>query len=227
MKQILLVEPHGDDICLSLFHFLKRVKADYFLMTVNWSNEQNSKMFCDKMGIRYYPTKSIENVGNYQNRISPHIIRKKKDAFLYERHYYLEHHTEAFVEIKETIEHVATAVSADMIITTLGLLHPFHVLTSVACSAISEDHGRGLVFFADFPYASRKYGEKIIEDFHIEAFHFYDKALKNEKIKMFEKCYPSEKGILRWDRSFVQNHFEMLFPFKGALNESGSVFSWR
>jgi len=101
--------------------------------------------------------------------------------------------------------------SFDIVMTVLGILHPLHVLTSKACQQVAKNLDQKVIYFADFPYVSRKSGEKIIKDSGLEPFEIYDGGLRNEKIIMFEKCYPSERNILRWDRNSIMNHPEMIF----------------
>lgn len=227
MKQVLLVEPHPDDICLSLFHFVNRIKANYCLMSVFSNDERKSDVFCERMKMEWCFTKPIEDVVNYEHRIPPHIIKAKPDSYGFQRSHYVEQHEEDYIRIKRTIAPVIQETGCETIMTTLGLLHPLHVLVSVACEELARVMNRSLVYYADFPYASRKYGEKIIHDSGLKSFEIYDEKSKNYKIAMFEECYPTEKGILRWDREFITNHHEMIFFFKENKNEGFGSFSWR
>lgn len=211
MKQILLVEPHPDDVCLSLFHFLKRIKAGYSLVSVSSDNGRSSKEFCEMMNIEHYLSKSISDIDYHSNRISLHVMRKQSDSFVYQRDYYLEKYRKVWGKMTQIISPAVTETSSEIIMTVLGILHPFHVLTSLACEWVANSLGKTIVYFADFPYASRKFGEKIIRDSGLKSFKICDERLGKHKIATFEKYYPTETNILRWDRNSIGHHPEMIF----------------
>jgi len=214
--KILIIEPHPDDALLGLLYYVEKEKADYHLISVSSHNERNSELFCEKMGITWHSTELVDDIPYQECRISPSEIKKQKDSFLYQRIYYLERYAEKYLEIEKLITKAAEEIPCEVIVTNLGILHPIHVLVSIACEMVAERQNKELIYFADFPYASRKFGEKIIEDSGMKYSLVHRESSEVKKDKLLEEYYPTETNILRWDREFIENHFEMIFFPKGA-----------
>jgi len=227
MKQILIIEPHPDDAVLGLFYFLKIIKADYHLISVSADNGRDSKKFCEKMGIVYHVMDSVRDIIYQEHKISPYVIRKQFNSFLYEREYYYKHYMESYSKIKIMITSAVNDIAPEIMMTTLGLLHPLHVLVSMACEETAIEKKRELIYFADFPYVSRKFGKKIIKDSGMCSLQIRDNSLGKDKVKLFEECYPLERSILRWDREVITNSSEKVFFFKERKNEGFGTFCWR
>lgn len=236
MKRILLIEPHPDDICLGFFYSIKREKADYHLVSVSSHNGRNSKRFCEEMDIKWHSTKLVDDIPYQERRISPREIKKQKDSFLYQRMYYLQQHEERYLEIEELITKAIEKIPCETVVTTLGILHPIHVLVSIACEMIAKQQNKELIYFADFPYASRKFGEKIIKDSGMKCSLVHNKSLEVRKDKLLEEYYPTETNILRWDRGVISDNPEMIFQkeeerkkryiFIDGGADKGSTIGW-
>jgi len=211
MKRILLVEPHPDDVCLGFLYSVKRKEADYHLISVSSHNGRDSKKFCEGMGIEWHSTKWVDDIPYQKYRISPHEIRKRRCPYSYQRIYYLEQHEEEYLKIEKLIAKAVEEIGCDVVVTTLGILHPVHVLVSIACQTIARELGKELIYFADFPYASRKFGEKIIKDSGMKYSLVHGESLEIRKDKLLEQYYPTETNILRWDRSVISDSPEMIF----------------
>lgn len=226
MKRILLVEPHPDDVCLGFLYSVKRKEADYHLISVSSHNGRDSKKFCEEMGIEWHSTKWVDDIPYQKYRISPHEIRKRGCAYSYQRIYYLEQHEEKYLKIEKLITKVVEEIGCDVIVTNLGILHPIHVLVSIACEQIAERQNKELIYFADFPYASRKFGEKIIEDSGMKYSLVHNESSGIRKDKLLEEYYPTETNILRWDRKAITDSPEKIFVRRksdSVLDESDSV----
>ena len=195
---ILLVEPHPDDILLSLYHIIKKylsLSDNLYLITVTQPdrNKEDSSKFCGKMNIKYLGNLQLENI-SWRLRAS---YRSSWDE-LY--HYYEKYFKDKDVFLSNILK-IINQNKIDIVFSPLGILHPEHYFVRFCLDLISTEKR----YYADVPYQYRKYGLRLIlTSGKITTFEYIPtEAQVQEKIDIFLDCYHSQRNIIlnSWNES--------------------------
>jgi len=209
---VLFVEPHPDDVALSAYSIVKsflRKQFDVWLVSLFNSFDRSSKSWCKDVGVKYYDvipdddfldTKSFISYTEYSQMTDPEQFQIK--AYNFEK--------ETFPVEKRLVKAIGE-ISPDFLVTVLGIRHKGHVATR----CIVDKLGLPTAYFAELPYSVRKYGTyfvaKIASKYCVKFFSPF-----SDKVKLFSKNYPTERGILRYDRDvFASAEERLFFPNKG------------
>lgn len=203
---ILIIEPHPDDCCLSFTHLAKKlIHEGNTLSLVSIASfpepKRSSELYCKELGINYISSEFINDI-DYDNRIRPNIIKQQPDPVTYQFIYYLEMYPDRYLEVQNKVHNFISHVNPDLVITTAGILHPMHVLVTHAVI-----NGYKVKYFADSPYQFKQFGKYILAKSNLRPSLEYSptKEEVKEKLNLFIKCYPTEVSILRWDRAHFEN----------------------
>lgn len=201
--KILLIEPHPDDICLSMYNILKRQslgKNEFCLLTVTNHKKETSEEFCKIMGLNYLGSLDTPDV-DWKLRVNHNLIKKSLDPWrvmLFE--YGLNFDPLELIPLNE-LRNVIEYNSIDKIIIPMGLLHPMHFLVRLVAGLLEIDR----LYYADTPYQYRKYGEHLISTSELKLYKrlISSKEEVDEKINVFLKCYKSQRSIVMntWNES--------------------------
>jgi LmbE family N-acetylglucosaminyl deacetylase len=205
---ILIVEPHPDDCCISAFRFCKEFKEDITLYSIFTNSKRSSKVFCRYMGINYFEFPPVEESQMNEYKMKRSILYSSVNSYDAQQEYYGAILKEKYTEVLDSLEQVCKELHPKEIVTCLGIYHPFHVIVNMAVKSLYPESK----MFVDLPYASRKYGKKIYEDSRYlpEISYDYEEEISKEKIKVFLNSYPTEKGMMRWDRDAIAKHPEII-----------------
>jgi hypothetical protein len=206
---ILIVEPHPDDCCLSAFSFCKEFREEVALYSVFENDKRDSKIFCREMGIKHIEQKpAIQELIMKECKMKRQDLIKSSNSYLLQKEYYGEIYREKRKEVEDRIYSLCRELKPDKVITCLGIYHPFHVIVNMAVRSLYPKDP----MFAEIPYISRKYGQKIYEDSRCspEIIYEIDEETSRKKVEVFLKSYPTEKGMLRWDREVISHHSELI-----------------
>lgn len=195
-KRILLVEPHPDDICLSLYHFSKGYFLDEkYLVTVSEiKNREDSSKFSKEISAFYLGSLNLKDI-DWSLRIRKNISWENLEKS-YKKYF------KESKKLKEELERLTRKYCIETLVLPLGILHPFHFFVRNVGENIKV---KETYFYAEFPYKNRMYGKKLINSTNCLRTMNYlpgEESIE-EKIKIFLKCYPSQRNILlnRWNES--------------------------
>ena len=215
--KVLVIEPHPDDACLSIYFHLLKLKNEgmsvYLGSIGNSVYGRSSKKFCNNVGVTFVDISCSDDV-DWTNRIPLSEIRNSENPYIYQQQYYYKEHGISICKWTNQTEALCKEVNPDLIVTCVGVYHPMHVLTRLSVDTVTK--GTPKKYFVDLPYAFRKYGQKIVKSSnHITTSTlplegtFLEEEVK-EKLSVFSKCYPSELGTLRFERDNFRKHREEL-----------------
>jgi len=221
--KVLIIEPHPDDACLSFYEGIKRlIAAGHELSLVSAASlfingYRDSEKFCERIGIKDWTAGGLENLFFKTNRVSHYDIRKATHPDDIQRQSYFPKFKENFIQIQKLLYPFKNKFN--IVITGIGIYHPYHVITTMA---VERCFLKDVYFWADYPYIKRKYGEAIQNDV-MEGGELLSLIAvdPDEKEKAFAECYPSEKGIMRFDRKGLERD-EILIT-KGSIRYSSTL----
>jgi hypothetical protein len=217
--RFLLVEPHPDDISLSLMRSVAGLKSaghELFLVTMTSYSNRSSQLFCKMMGIKWMGSGG-DDLNFKEKRMPLGDLRK------YVGNSYSHLSQDAYVRFRDDIRRCAQYTlytlkdtRANIVIGPVGIYHPMHIVTAAALQA-SVPKGK-LWYYLDFPYFFRQYGKRIWGDFQLlfprslnRIFIADQDVTVEQKLKLFKDCYPTERSILKYDEEFYYTHEEGLF----------------
>jgi len=193
----LLVEPHPDDICLSLYYFCKNFFLDKkYLVTVSEiKNREDSSKFSEKINTTYLGSLNLKDI-DWSLRIRKNITWENLEKSY--KKYFKESE-----KLKEGLESLIKKYDIEVLVLPLGILHPFHFFVRKIGENIKV---KGTIYYyAEFPYKNRVYGEKLINSIYGARTINYlpTKDSIEEKTKIFLECYPSQRNILlnKWNEA--------------------------
>lgn len=211
----LIIEPHGDDALFSCFDILDKApesSISIFTLSDHRSSEGLKKYFksvgyATYVGIDnvYYPNgkvvlKTHQVHRDYVNGV-PIFDNYRK--FLYSDEFeYSKYVKIAEDQIKDIVKDILFKNKYDLVITNLGLSHPFHIATSKAVTEVSDIP---VLYMVDKPYISNRYNKELYENFlktHTDMLEInpgYYNVVGNDKIeKILRDVYPTEVKLLRF-----------------------------
>jgi len=193
----LLVEPHPDDICLSLYYFCKNFFLDKkYLVTVSEiKNREDSSKFSEKINATYLGSLNLKDI-DWSLRIKKNITWENLEKS-YEKYF------KESEKLKEGLENLIEKYDIEVLVLPLGILHPFHFFVRKVGENIKV---KGMIcYYAEFPYKNRLYGKKLIDSIPQARIINYLPSEEDieEKIKIFLQNYPSQRNILlnKWNEA--------------------------
>lgn len=213
--KLLIVEPHPDDAVLSCYYHILRWKKDFDIYLGSVGNnvyDRSSKKFCEEVGIQYLGV-GMSDV-HFKHRIPHTEVKKAECPWRYQRVTYGRKFGFEYLQACKVVEDYIGQVQPDLVVTSLGIYHPMHVITRMAVDF--ETDGIPKKYFVDLPYAFKKYGQAILSSSNhtpISIFPLFGKFTEEEiknKLSMFSKCYPSERGLLRFETGNFMDHREII-----------------
>lgn len=213
----LIIEPHGDDAFISCRELLKLLsKKDHCKVKLVTMSERSSIDFSKNLGIDYEYL-DLPEINVY--------LKKKANTHEYHKAYlegidtYTKYYNEIYLDLKERINEVydinldtLTKVIKEfvetsenpVIISNLGLDHPYHIFVSTLIDEIVSSLNLSIprLFYVDKPYFCKRYVKEIFE--HHPIFRSSVDTMPLEVIdpetkeKEFTHYYPTERGLLRF-----------------------------
>ena len=198
MSKILIVEPHPDDAALSAYSIVKNFAAmEFSLVSLFNSAPRSSEKWCEKMGIKYIDSPFAEDLLNTKSFVPYRMYKEHDDPEQMQLDYYGLDDLTSDSFIWAVLYRAMEIVNPDLILTAFGMRHKAHVYTRY----LVDELGICTWYFAELPYSDRKYGEiflnKVIKRGDYSSLDFVP---NKNKVEDFVESYPTERGMLRWDR---------------------------
>lgn len=212
----LIVEPHPDDVILSMHGILcSEVRDDWgdvFVLTISDVNGRDSEKYCSSIGAGLVDVGAMRDINFSEHKLDANVVKAADHPWLMQRLIYGNNFADELIKMVKLVEGVVDDYSIEMVIGPIGIFHPFHVIVSIAIEYMNTSAIK--VFYADTPYQFRVYGQKTIEDFESLGFGSYCEFKPGEddvkkKLKLFRQCYPTES--VHWDESKFINFTEKLY----------------
>lgn len=214
----LFLEPHPDDTSLSAFFYAKHIKYwgnDIYVASVCNKSVKNkyrdSKKFCDIMDFNFIKTEFADQPFFAEHRLPLADYKNADNPFEYVNSVYHKNWGEIAVQYDDIVKNTIEIVKPDFIVTTMGILHLAHIFTRYYIEKYFDNNK--IMYYADSPYQWRAYGRPFIEKSGLtELTRFQPKPEEIEnKLNIFEKCYPSEKYMITMDKYLYYRYPELIF----------------
>jgi hypothetical protein len=168
------------------------------LMHATDNGRNSSQAFCAYANIDFVEVDYAEDIDFKQNRIPIPEFKNQENPYRYSEEVYMTRFSTEYKRVRDAIVEGVNKFRADFLLTCVGILHPFHVLTHWAVSEI----GYRTWYWADLPYANKQYGKLLLKkalltDFSIVESYNPTKEQMLEKQRLFRKFYPTES--ISWD----------------------------
>lgn len=217
----LFLEPHPDDTSLSAFFFAKELKEQGNEILVGSicnksvkNKWRDSSKFCEKMGYTFVPTEFADQPFFAEHKIPVSDYQNEENPLEYTYSRYLDRWNNIVLDIDTLVKNTISAVNPDYIVTTLGILHLVHICTRVSIDKYFDNSK--IFYYADSPYQWRAYGRPFLSKSKLTESARYRPSPEEieEKLAIFEKCYPSEKYMITMDRYLYYRYPELIFRRK-------------
>lgn len=213
----LIVEPHPDDIVLSMHGILcseiRKDWGDIFVLTISDVNGRDSRKYCDSIGVGLVDMETLGDINFGENKLNANAVRAAANPWLMQRSIYGNNFGDELVEVSTLIKNAINKYNIDMIVGPVGIFHPLHVIVSIAIE-ILDIPAFIKMFYADTPYQFRVYGSRTLDDFVSQGFCpcYNFKPSEDDvkdKLKLFRRCYPTES--VHWDENKFIDFSEQLY----------------
>lgn len=208
----LLIEPHPDDIVLSMHYIAMRLarKGEVGILSMFGNDERNSAAYCEEMGYRFFGNLfDTETLRFKQHKLPPHVVKKQKHPYRYQVKVYGKRHSDEVTALVEKLRD-GWAGTKGCVVCCLGILHPWHVVTRIAVDEVFS--GRRRRYYADCPYQFRVYGQLIVADSGLVMKRKSRKGKEkvNDKLRVFRRCYPTEASLLKFEKPGFHSNPELV-----------------
>jgi len=212
-KKVLLIQPHSDDIILSASHYLySKDFSDKVILTV----ENNPKRLLEDQEI-------CNHFGASLSRLETRADSTDFHKLYYKEHAEMDDKTamkfcqrmmgkENLAAVVDELETVVSQYKKKgyLIVTCLGVGHPFHWLTRV----VTEDAAD--VFYRDFPHSYKRRNQAYLNGlvnskFNLEFTHGEKHV---DKIALFKQYYKTQSGFLFFEQGYINKQLPEEFYTK-------------
>jgi hypothetical protein len=173
------------------------------------NGRDSSQAFCAYAGIEFVEVNGTKDIDFKNNRIPINEFKQQKNPYTYAADAYMERFSQEYRSVRDTVLEGINKFNANFVLTCLGILHPFHVLTHLAVNEI----GYRTWYWADLPYANKQYGKQLISsllsDFDIVNSFDIPEVKVKEKLSLFRKFYKTES--ISWDEPGMYKNPEIVF----------------
>lgn len=212
-KKVLLIQPHSDDIILSASHYL-------------YNKEYTSKVI---LTVENNPKRLLEDQ-EICNHFGAKLIRleAKADSTDFHKLYYKEHSEmddktamkfcqkmmgkENLGEVVSELEDLVSEYKKQgyLIVTCLGVGHPFHWLTRVVTEELAD------VFYRDFPHSYKRRNQAYLNGLVNSKFvlKFTDDENHTDKISLFTQYYKTQSSFLFFEQGYIKKQLPEEFYTK-------------
>ena len=204
-KNLLLIQPHSDDILFSASHFLfnKKKYGDIKILTVesNFDRLEEDLDICNHFGVKLERLVSeIHSENFHKEYYSLHKHMDDESALEFCQN---KIGKKKLKELKKELTKVITKHKSKgyKIVTCLGVGHPFHWLVRTLTEDLSD------LFYRDFPHSYKRRNQPYINA--IVGTQFNLKFLSNpkkrhdEKFDLIKKYYKSQSSLLFFEKRYI------------------------
>lgn len=202
-KDLLLIQPHSDDIIFSASYYLFNRKkfGKVTILTVEYDSKRldEDKQLCEKFNVELIGLKTKVESKNFHKEY--YSTRKKiDDESAWE--FCLDKIGEKKMnKMIKSLDKVLDKYSDRTIITPLGVGHPFHWLVTL----LTQDSAD--IFYRDFPHSYKRrnqdYLKLVLEERFTKKFEYLDKEKHAEKFDTVKKIYKSQSSLLFFEKRYI------------------------
>jgi len=218
-NKVLLVEPHADDVILSmgatLLNSLDTPEVDILTVTKpSTYNAESSKQLEELLDIN-----SVECLGWEDMTWRKVEIKKIIEEYGEYNYNQVFKHYNPDREPQELVDKV-NSYEADLLMIPLGIKHPMHIMVTRLLDPLETE----TIFYAEQPYYEQKRVQQQLAAQgiarHLVAEKVYPKILLEEKLDIFKKVYPSQWFFISSLKAVDTEHF---YSRAGGSDESYGV----
>lgn len=204
-KKILLIQPHSDDILFSASSFLFEAKKykKFKILTVETNEKRllEDELVCRHFGVDLLRMKNkVESTNYHKEYYKLHTQMDDESAmdFCKEKMGKV-NFKKLEKELKETVQKYKD--KGYLIVTCLGVGHPFHWITRVLTQELSD------LFYRDFPHSYKRRNQAYLNgivnsEFKIHSFSNPDKN-HDEKMSLIKSYYKSQSSLLFFEKRYI------------------------
>jgi hypothetical protein len=209
-KNLLLIQPHSDDIIFSASNFLKdRHKyEDVIILTVEHNEKrlQEDELLCEQFDIQLLTLKTKVSSENFHKEYYSDKKLMSDDSAMSFCHLKLGENK--LKRLKRELEETLDLFKQEgfVIVTCLGVGHPFHWLVRVLTEDFSD------LFYRDFPHSYKRRNKEYFvgltsKKFKLKEVHELTGLLEEDgadKFQFVKDFYKSQSSLLFFEQGYIQ-----------------------
>lgn len=206
-KNILIIQPHSDDVVFSASKFLKvRDSFDEFIILTVETDErrlEEDRAVCEEFNVQLLTLETIvSSEGFHKEYYSDKKLMSDDSAFEFCANKIGD---SKLLKLADELEELLTAMKDDfLIVTCLGVGHPFHWLVRT----LTEKHSD--LFYRDFPHSYKRrnkdyFNGLVSTKFKLKETHDIERRNKNDwqKFDVVKIFYKSQSSLLFFEKNYM------------------------
>jgi hypothetical protein len=205
MENLLLIQPHSDDIMFSASHFLfnKKKNQKITILTIEYNEKrlQEDLDICKIFNVDLISLKSRVDSSNYHKEYySKHSKMDDKTALKFCTS---KIGKDNLFDLWDEINSVIKKYKKDgyKVVTCLGVGHPFHWITRIMTEEYAD------LYYRDFPHSYKRRNQEYINGLVNSKFKisFLSSPEKDhdEKIRIISKHYKSQSSLMFFEQRYI------------------------
>lgn len=209
-RNLLLIQPHSDDIIFSAANFLKeRNKYDQVIMlTVEYNEKrlEEDRLLCEEFDMELFTLRTKVSSENFHKEYySDKKLMSDDSAFTF---CLMKIGENKMLKLASELDGILEVLSNDgfKIVTCLGVGHPFHWLVR----SLTEKHAD--LFYRDFPHSYKRRNKEYFvgltsKKFKLKEVHELTGLLEEDgadKFQFVKDFYKSQSSLLFFEQGYIK-----------------------
>jgi len=203
-QDLLLIQPHSDDIIFSASYFLfnREKYGKVTMLTIEYDEkrlEEDAKL-CEMFDMKLLTIKTKVDSKGYHKEY--YADRKKIDDDSAWEFCLSKLGKKKMNKMINDIDRVLDKYSDRTIVTCMGVGHPFHWLITLLTSEDAD------LFYRDFPHSYKRRNQeylKLVQQENFKPnFEFFDKELHDKKFDIVKQIYKSQSSLLFFEKRYIE-----------------------
>lgn len=207
-KNLLIVQPHSDDVIFSAANFLKeRDKYDQVIMlTVEYNEKrlEEDRLLCEEFDMELFTLRTKVSSENFHKEYYSDKKLMSDDSAMNFCH--LKIGENKLKRLRKELNDTLSVFSEEgwTIVTCLGVGHPFHFLVR----KLTEDWAH--LFYRDFPHSYKRRNKEYFvgltnSDFKLKEVHELEPIKgKKDKFDYVKNFYKSQSSLLFFEQGYIK-----------------------
>lgn len=208
-RNLLLIQPHSDDIIFSAANFLKeRNKYDQVIMlTVEYNEKrlEEDRLLCEEFDMELFTLRTKVSSENFHKEYYSDKKLMSDDSAMSFCH--LKLGSNKLKRLRKELEETLDLFKEEgfLIVTCLGVGHPFHWLVRV----LTEDYSD--LFYRDFPHSYKRRNKEYFvgitnTNFKLKEVHELEKLNDSgeNKFDYVKNFYKSQSSLLFFEQGYIK-----------------------
>jgi len=202
-KDLLLIQPHSDDILFSASYYLFNRKkfGKVSMLTVEYDEKRlaEDQKLCDMFDIELLTLKTkVDSKGFHKEYYSE---RKKIDDESAWEFCVSKIGKKRMNKLVRDLDKVMNKHSNRTIVTCLGVGHPFHWLITLLTMEDAK------IFYRDFPHSYKRRNQEYLKFVQNETFkpkfEYFEDSKYQEKFDLVKQIYKSQSSLLFFEKRYI------------------------